>query len=163
ESVRGPWTCSLPIVAPGSGAPGRCARAGTLAGMDPAPAVCYRHAGEPTRIACQRCNRPICPQCMIPGAVGFQCPECVEQASRESRQRVMPYGGTRSRDPRMTSIVLIVLNVLVFVGVSVTGGSFGRLFDALSLKVQGYCPTPDGRILLADKAACLGEGLPWVD
>jgi len=63
----------------------------------------------------------------------------------------------------MTSIVLIVLNVLVFVGVSVTGGSFGRLFDALSLKAQGYCPTPDGKILLADEAGCLASGIPWVD
>ncbi|NHB85031.1 hypothetical protein G7085_11590 [Tessaracoccus sp. HDW20] len=25
-------------------------------------------------MTCQRCGRPICHQCMIPGSVGFQCP-----------------------------------------------------------------------------------------
>ncbi|PIE18754.1 MAG: hypothetical protein CSA64_05425 [Arachnia propionica] len=42
--------------------------------------VCYRHPTAPTGITCQRCGRPICPNCMIPGPVGFQC--TVERASR---------------------------------------------------------------------------------
>ena len=54
----------------------------------PAPAVevCYRHPTVVTRVHCSRCERPICPDCMIPAPVGHQCPECVGQARREFRQ-----------------------------------------------------------------------------
>ena len=54
----------------------------------PAPTieVCYRHPNVPTRVHCTRCERPICPDCMIPAPVGFQCPECVEEARREFRK-----------------------------------------------------------------------------
>ena len=49
----------------------------------PAPTieVCYRHPEVPTRVHCTRCERPICPDCMIPAPVGFQCPECVDRKS----------------------------------------------------------------------------------
>src|SRR5262245_34797728 len=54
----------------------------------PAPTieVCYRHPNVPTRVHCTRCERPICPDCMIPAPVGYQCPECVEEARRDFRQ-----------------------------------------------------------------------------
>lgn len=122
--------------------------------------TCYRHPDQPTGIACQRCDRPICPQCMIPGAVGFQCPECVARGHRETRQLLLPYGGTRVADPRATSIGLIVANVAVFVGVLLTGGSFGTLFNLLALTPQGRCPVGN-QILLTDAAGCLAEGHSW--
>lgn len=100
---------------------------------------------------------------MIPGAVGFQCPECVAQGHRETRQLELPYGGTRPRDPRLTSFVLIGINVLVFLGTLATGGTFGRLYDLLSITPQGFCPTGDGRILLVGEAECAAQGLSWVD
>jgi membrane associated rhomboid family serine protease len=49
-------------------------------------ATCYRHPGRETGVRCQRCERPICPDCMVPAPVGFQCVECVRQA----RARVTP-------------------------------------------------------------------------
>lgn len=54
----------------------------------PAPTVevCYRHPKTETRVHCTRCERPICPECMIPAPVGYQCPECVQRARREFRQ-----------------------------------------------------------------------------
>jgi len=54
----------------------------------PAPTVevCYRHPSEQTRVHCTRCERPICPDCMIPAPVGYQCPECVDRARREFRR-----------------------------------------------------------------------------
>ena len=54
----------------------------------PAPTieVCYRHPDVPTRVHCTRCERPICPDCMIPAPVGYQCPECVEEARRDFRR-----------------------------------------------------------------------------
>lgn len=126
--------------------------------------MCFRHPDRPTRIVCQRCNRPICPECMNPGAVGFQCPDCVARGQKETRQGQLPYGGTPSRDPRTTTIVLIGMNVAVWVGVMVTGGSFGRLFNLLAITPRGYCgPTSDNRILLVGQAECVTTGLPWVD
>jgi len=37
---------------------------------------CYRHPNTPTRLRCNRCERPICTQCAIPTSVGLRCPEC---------------------------------------------------------------------------------------
>jgi membrane associated rhomboid family serine protease len=43
-------------------------------------ATCYRHPGRETGVRCQRCEQPICPECMVPAPVGFQCVECVRRA-----------------------------------------------------------------------------------
>lgn len=41
---------------------------------------CVNHPAVATRISCNRCSNPICPTCMIPAAVGFQCPSCAKDA-----------------------------------------------------------------------------------
>ncbi len=55
---------------------------------DPAAGVptCYRHAGRETWIRCQRCERPICPDCMRDAAVGFQCPSCIAEGATDDAQ-----------------------------------------------------------------------------
>ena len=101
---------------------------------------------------------------MNPSAVGFQCPECVAQGRRETRQGQLPYGGTPSRDPRLTTMVLIAINVLVLGAVMLTGGAFGKVFNLLAITPSGYCgPTDGNKILLVTEAQCSGTGLPWVD
>ncbi len=47
---------------------------------------CYRHPSEQTGVHCTRCDRPICPACMIEAPVGYQCPECVAEARQEFRR-----------------------------------------------------------------------------
>jgi membrane associated rhomboid family serine protease len=80
--------------------------------------VCYRHPHVQTRVHCTRCGRPICPDCMIPAPVGFQCPECVETARREFRQGPgRPFRGGVS-----VTQVLLALIVAVFVLEVVRGG-----------------------------------------
>src|SRR5580765_8376489 len=84
----------------------------------PAPTieVCYRHPNVPTRVHCTRCERPICPDCMIPAPVGYQCPECVGRSKRElskgtGRRAVVV--GARRTTASVTNI-LIALNVAAF-------------------------------------------------
>jgi membrane associated rhomboid family serine protease len=95
--------------------------------------TCYRHPDRETWIRCQRCDRPICPDCMRSAAVGFHCPECVKEGARTTRQGRTAYGGQRSGDPRATTFVLIGLNVLVWLAIMATGGGRSRLVDLLAL------------------------------
>jgi membrane associated rhomboid family serine protease len=94
----------------------------------PAPAVdfCYRHPHIQTGVHCTRCDRPICPDCMNPAPVGYQCPECVAQARREFR------GGPArrlraARGVSATKILLVAL-LAVFILEVMTGGP-GALLD----------------------------------
>jgi membrane associated rhomboid family serine protease len=57
----------------------------------PAP-HCYRHTDRETYVSCVRCGRPICPECMRPAPVGFQCPEEMRESGRGGR----PAGGTEA-------------------------------------------------------------------
>ncbi len=132
----------------------------------PAP-QCYRHPGRVTYINCQRCGRPICPECMIPAAVGYQCPECVAEGARTTRQNQGPYGGTRSRNPAVTSIVIIVINAAVWALLLLTGGSASPWFLRLGLRATGSCVPTDnpGQFFpgaTADACASLGSAATWM-
>jgi len=109
----------------------------------PAAESCYRHPDRPTLIRCQRCRRPVCPDCMVPASVGVQCVDCVREGARVTRADEGPFGGRRSADPRITSLVLIGMNVAVFVAVLLTGGTYGRLSYALSISPLGQCLVDD--------------------
>lgn len=75
---------------------------------------CYRHPERETGIACGRCGRPICPECMVSASVGFQCPECVQGGHREVRQARTRFGGLPVADGALVTKTLIGLNLLVF-------------------------------------------------
>jgi len=79
------------------------------------PATCYRHPDREAHIRCTRCERRICPDCMIPASVGFQCPECVREGNKDVREARTPFGGQVTDDPGWVSKVLIALNVVAFV------------------------------------------------
>jgi membrane associated rhomboid family serine protease len=131
------------VTTPPAGGPGG-------AGSVPdAPPVCYRHTDRETWIRCQRCSRPICPDCMRSAAVGFQCPHCVKEGARSTRQTRTPYGGQRVSDPRITTYVLIGLNALVWLAILATGGANSRLLDKLALLPESASRQyPDGSIVL---------------
>ncbi len=91
---------------------------------------CYRHGDRETYISCQRCNRPICPDCMRQASVGFQCPECVREGNAGTRVARTAFGGRAggSSLPFVT-ITLISINVVVFLVLHATNGlngSFGK-------------------------------------
>ena len=105
----------------------------------PGPGVptCHRHPGRETYIRCQRCDRPICPDCMRDAAVGFQCPDCVRAGAKQTRQARTPYGGTLRGGPPVVTLTLIGLNLLVFLLLLATGGRQSRLLGAFGLMPTG--------------------------
>ncbi len=80
---------------------------------------CYRHPDRDTGIRCARCERPICPECMISASVGFQCPECVRDGSGTGHHpaanapRTLA-GGAVAADPHLVTKILIGINVAMF-------------------------------------------------
>ena len=51
--------------------------------------ACARHRRVQTTLRCGRCDTPICPQCLVHGAVGIRCPDC-GQPSRLPTYDVSP-------------------------------------------------------------------------
>jgi len=84
---------------------------------------CYRHPDRITYISCTRCGRPICPDCMRPASVGFQCPDEVREARRTTRAPRTVLGGRVSAGRDVTS-VLIGINVVVFLIMTASGTDF---------------------------------------
>jgi membrane associated rhomboid family serine protease len=72
--------------------------------------TCYRHPDRRAGVICQRCDRPICPECMHQASVGFHCPECTKKGA----QRVMTARSLVTR-PLITT-VLVATNLAIFVG-----------------------------------------------
>ena len=113
----------------------------TPSAPDPVAGVptCYRHAGRETWIRCQRCERPICPDCMRDAAVGFQCPSCVSEGAKQTRSGRTAYGGARSGNPALTSMALIATNVAVWLAILATGWQSSNLIGRLALVPKGMC------------------------
>jgi membrane associated rhomboid family serine protease len=70
---------------------------------------------------------------MRSASVGFQCPSCVAEGSRTTRSGRAVYGGSRSSNPALTSQVLIVLNLAVYLLLLATGGGRSPLLYRLAL------------------------------
>lgn len=88
--------------------------------------TCYRHPDRETGVRCTRCERPICPDCMVSASVGFQCPQCVRGTSgpgpapAASRPRTLA-GGAIAGDPRLVTKLLIAVNIAVFLAITASG------------------------------------------
>lgn len=78
-------------------------------------ATCYRHPDREAHIRCVRCNRRICPDCMVDASVGFQCPQCVAEGNKGVREARTVFGGRVARNSGYVSKALIALNVVMFV------------------------------------------------
>ncbi len=81
----------------------------------PALARCYRHPQRETGVRCVRCERPICPECMRPASVGFQCPDDVKLGRITQRPvRTVVGAPVRTRRIPYVTATLVALNVLVY-------------------------------------------------
>jgi membrane associated rhomboid family serine protease len=97
-----------------------------------ADATCYRHPDRRASVSCQRCNRPICTECMIQASVGFHCPEDAKQGKQKVYTSSSLFG-TSARNALVT-YTLIGINAVVFVigiakGGSMSGSSGEMVFD----------------------------------
>jgi len=122
----------------------------------PAPEQrCYRHADREAYIACQRCERLICPLCMNEASVGFQCPECLRSGAKSVRTPRTIAGGVLSTRPGVVSLSLIVVNVVLFLLQSATGMRDGVVYrEGAMLSVSGV--TADGHDLTG-----VADGAYW--
>jgi membrane associated rhomboid family serine protease len=83
--------------------------------------TCYRHPGRPAGVTCQRCGRPICPDCMTQASVGFHCPECLSAGA----QRVRTMRDLVAFRPIVTE-VLVALNAAVLLLVTLDGANLAN-------------------------------------
>jgi membrane associated rhomboid family serine protease len=88
---------------------------------------CYRHPDRETYISCQRCGRPICPECMRQASVGFQCPQCVSEGRASTPRPRTVYGGRVRPGQNVATVTLIGINVVMFLLVLLSGGGGSRL------------------------------------
>jgi membrane associated rhomboid family serine protease len=99
--------------------------------------VCYRHPGRETYIRCQRCNRPICPDCMNEASVGFQCPECVREGRQAQPAARTAFGGSQAGRNGWVTKALIGLNVVMYVVIVAAGGVRAAIGNGSSLIAGG--------------------------
>jgi membrane associated rhomboid family serine protease len=87
-------------------------------GSTPAPQSmprCYRHPMRETGVRCVRCDRPICPECMRPASVGFQCPDDVKLAQAGQRAPRTVVGATVRTNYPVVTWTLVALNVAAYI------------------------------------------------
>ncbi|MEV0174428.1 rhomboid family intramembrane serine protease [Streptomyces sp. NPDC050803] len=103
---------------------------------------CYRHPDRETGIRCTRCERPICPECMVSASVGFQCPDCVRNGSGTghapdaSRPRTVA-GGNLTADPHLVTKILIGVCLAAYLVQMAVGDRFTDSFDLIG---HAYVP-----------------------
>jgi len=99
--------------------------------------VCYRHPDRETYIRCTRCERPICPDCMISAAVGFQCPECVAEG-RASIPEVRTRLGAKTISRPYVTFAIIAICVVVYAVQFVSGPEFDQKYALVPVNVAGH-------------------------
>ncbi len=74
--------------------------------------TCAQHPQRETYLRCARCERSICPDCMVSAPVGFQCHACVDQAAKQRPQVRTSLGARPGTRPILTYMLIAVMVVL---------------------------------------------------
>jgi membrane associated rhomboid family serine protease len=102
---------------------------------------------------------------MNDAAVGFQCPSCVADGRKQTRQGRTAYGGSVAHKPGMVTNILIGINVAVWVAITSTGGGRSWLVDVLALSNRGICYANPERTQyrpgIHEGAACAAVNGDW--
>jgi membrane associated rhomboid family serine protease len=95
---------------------------------------------------------------MRDASVGFQCPDCIAEGRRTTRQARTVYGGLRSGSVGVVSKTLIAINAAVWVLIMIAGGNSSRLVDYLELRPKGLCETGQGGFAVSHAQCSIGGG-----
>ena len=76
---------------------------------------------------------------MSSAPVGFQCPDCVAEGRRTTRQATSPYGGSLTKNSQLTSVILIGINVAVWLLIIMTGWKNSPWIYHLAQSNNGIC------------------------
>jgi membrane associated rhomboid family serine protease len=83
----------------------------------------------------------------------------VAEGAKSTRSGRTAYGGLRSGNPALTSMVLIAVNAAVWLSILATGGGASRLVAQLALRPNGLCVFEQGAFDVA-RETCDGRWLP---
>ncbi|WP_308201781.1 rhomboid family intramembrane serine protease [Cellulomonas fimi] len=122
-------------------------------------------------VRCQRCGRPVCPDCQRQAAVGVQCVDCVAEASRGARPVRTVLGGRRREGRPVVTLTIIGLCVVSFVLQQVVPGWTIRwLFSPLAGLVEpwrfvtaAFLHSPGGVVHLAVNMLALWMIGPYLE
>lgn len=94
--------------------------------------TCYLHTDSEAYVVCTRCDRNICPDCMISAPVGFQCPQCVAGANANVVKPKTRFGGSLNTVPVVSKWIIIAcvgifLFSILFGGVNSFASAFGMV------------------------------------
>lgn len=106
------------------------------AGDGEAAPVCPRHPDRVSYIRCQRCRRPVCPECQRTAAVGVQCVDCLREQAKGERRQVTVMGGRLGADTPYLTITIIVVCVLVWIGEQLSPWVFQEVAFAPALGMR---------------------------
>jgi membrane associated rhomboid family serine protease len=98
---------------------------------------------------------------MRDAAVGFQCPDCVAEGHKTTRQARTPYGGLRTGSVGLVSKILIGINAAVWIALLSAGGSGSRLYEQLVLRPKGLCLAGGQGFDVSSAKCSAGHGL-WL-
>jgi B-box zinc finger. len=92
---------------------------------------CARHPNVDTELSCTRCGTPICPDCMVAGAVGFLCRKCASLGQsplyqvRPERFVLALVAGVGAGT--LAGFILQFINFFIFFVAPIIGGLLGEV------------------------------------
>lgn len=76
--------------------------------------TCFRHPDRISYVSCNRCARPVCPDCQVAAPVGIQCTDCVRAANKNIPRAKTQFGGAVHSGKPVVTYTIIALNALVY-------------------------------------------------
>jgi membrane associated rhomboid family serine protease len=109
--------------------------------------MCAHHPDRAASVICAHCDRPICTDCMVQAAVGWQCPECTRSGAKKSKV-IRPFAASNrtgvvgSTNPTPVVIALVAICVVVFIasgfGKTSVINRFGMWPDGVHYRHENY-------------------------
>ncbi len=84
-------------------------------------AICTYHSNRETNLACSRCDRPICTECVVHSPVGMRCPECWYMRRDGIKRRA--YGDKTVLKGFIILLIVGLSPLALLIFASITGGA----------------------------------------